>query len=72
MSNSGVKNALIGYFWARISRKYWHKICHKESLTQKMNFGIGSPFSEGPGPGPGPLNKIAGSVLGHLSFNIFV
>ena len=38
-----------------------------------MNFGIGSPFSEGPGPGPGPLNEIAGSsVLGHLSFNIFV
>ena len=37
-----------------------------------MNFGIGSPISEGPGPGPGPLNKIAGSVLGHLSFNIFV
>ena len=78
MSNFGVKNALIGYFWARISKKYCHiwnqrpQICRKESLAQTVNFGSGSAFSEGPGPGPGPLNKVAGSVLGHLSFNIFV
>ena len=73
ISNFGVKNALIGCFWGRISKEYCHiwnqrpHICQIESLTQKMNVGIGSPFSEG----PGPLNKVAGSVLGHLSFNIF-
>ena len=29
-----------------------------QSLTHTVNFGIGSPFSEGPGPCPGPLYKV--------------
>ena len=34
------------------------KFVKNESLTQTVNFGIGSAFSEGPGPGPGPLYKV--------------
>ena len=66
------KNALFGYFWARIQKNYCHiwnstpKIFKNESVTYTVNFGIesalskgaGSAFSEGLGPGPSPLYKV--------------
>ena len=67
MPKFGIKNALFGYFSARILKNYcyiWNQhpqICQNESLTHTVNFGIGSAFSKGPGSafseglGPGPL-----------------
>ena len=34
------------------------KFLISESLTNTVNFGIGSAFSEGPGSNPGPLYKV--------------
>ena len=58
MTKFGIKNALFGYFWARILKNIvifeisTLKFVKNESLTHTVNFGIGSAFSEGPGPGP--------------------
>ena len=62
MPKFGTKNALIGYFWARILKN----IVIFEISIQTVNFSIGSTFSkgpgsafsEGPGLGPGPLYKV--------------
>ena len=68
MPKFGIKNALIGYFWAWIL--YQHpRICQKQVfLTHTVNFGIGSTSSKGtgsafsevldPGPGLGRLYKV--------------
>ena len=72
MSRFGNKNALFGYFWARISKTIvifeisTLEFAKNESLTHTINFGIGSTFSkvagsdfsEGSGPGPGLLYKV--------------
>ena len=73
MPKFGTKSALFSYFWARISKNYCHiwypapsNLSKNESLTHKVNFGIGSAFSKGPGsslskgtgPDPGPLYKV--------------
>ena len=59
------KNALIWYFWARISKKIivifeisTLKFIKNEFLTHTVNLRIGSAFSEGPDPGPGLLYKV--------------
>ena len=57
MPKFGTKNALFGYFWARILKNIvifeisTLKFVKNESLTHTVNFGIGFAFSEGPGPG---------------------
>ena len=75
MPKFGTKNALFGYFWARILKNCCHieistlTFVKDESLTHTINFGIGSTFSkclgssfsEGLGPGPGPLCKVCPS-----------
>ena len=71
MSKFGTKNALFGYFWARILKNYCEifeistlKFVISESLTHTVNFGIGSAFSKGPwsasfeGSGPVPPYKV--------------
>ena len=68
MSKFGNKNALFGYFWARIFEISTLEFAKNESLNHTINFGIGSAFSKGPGvafsegpvpgPGPGPLYKV--------------
>ena len=50
MPKFGSKNALFGYFRARTYKNYYHfeittlKFVKNESLTQTVNFGIGSAF----------------------------
>ena len=68
MLKFGTKNALFGYFWARILKSFViYEIStlkfvniESESLTHTVNFGKGprSTFSERPGLGPGPLYKV--------------
>ena len=74
MPKFGTKNALFGYFWARILKSFViYEIStlkfvniESESLTHTVNFGIGSAFSKGPrstfserlGLGMGPLYKV--------------
>ena len=73
MPKSGTKNALFGYFCTRIFKKLivifeisTLKFVISESLTNTVNFGIGSTFSkglgcaflEGPSLDPGPLYKV--------------
>ena len=72
MPKFGTKNALFGYFWARILKNIvifeisTLKFVKNESLIQTVNFSIGSTFSkgpgsafsEGPGLGSGPLYKV--------------
>ena len=66
----GTKNALFGYFWARILKNYvifefsTLEFVKNESLIYTVNFAIGSAFSKSPGsafsegPGPGRLCKL--------------
>ena len=74
MPKFGTKNALFGYFLARILKSYCHiwnhilylKFVISEFLTHTVNFGIGSTFFKGPGSalseglglGLGPLYKV--------------
>ena len=64
MPKLGTKNALFGYFWARIFKNTvifeirTVEFVKHESLTHTMNFGIGSAFSKGLGLGLGPLYKV--------------
>ena len=52
----GTKNALFGYFGARILKTFvifeisTVKFDISEFLARTVNFGIGSAFSDGPGP----------------------
>ena len=54
MSKFGTKNAIFGYFWARILKNYYNIL--KSALS-----GPGSAFSED--PGPGPLYKVCLNFL---------
>ena len=64
----GTKNVLFGYFQKLLSylKSAPLILSRNQSLTQTVNFrvgsafsrGPGSAFSEGPSPGPGPLYKV--------------
>ena len=60
----GTKNALLEYFWARILKTIvifeisTLKFVKNGSLTQTVNFDVGSAFSKGPGPDPSPIHKV--------------
>ena len=69
MSKFGSKNVLFGYFWARISKSIvifeisTLEFVKNESLTQKVNFGIGSAFAKGLGPGLGPFYNVCPHII---------
>ena len=68
MDKFGTKYVLFGYFSIRIKKTMviveisTLEFLKNESLTHKVNFGIGSVFSKGSGSGfsegPGPLHKV--------------
>ena len=69
----GTKNALFGYFQKLLSylKSAPLNLSRNESITQTVNFRVGSAFSrgptsafsEGPGPGPDPLYKVCPLLL---------
>ena len=79
MPKFGTKDALFGYFWARISKKTvvifeisTLKFVISESLTHTVNFGIGSAFSGGPGPALRPLDKVCHLTVCCLSNIVYM